>query len=146
MRKIRIYLPQYGQIKVYDADHLPIIPGVFDAPILEKCSKECLKALEQRVAATRAAEGKSRDEQREDLRKAADQARGYGLYRENDNDSSSDGYKAHEGTTTVAMNRSDAATLNPHSDSLFTNPANGLEYNKKEIYALAGGNDLQRKI
>src|SRR5260370_22250570 len=84
IRKIRIYLPQYGQVKVYDADHLPIIPGVFDAPILENCSTACLEALQQRVAATREAEGKSREEQRADLRATATKARGYEIFREGD--------------------------------------------------------------
>jgi hypothetical protein len=50
------------------------------------------------------------------------------------------------GSTTLVTNRSDAAPLNPHSDSLFQNPANGLEYNKKELYSLAGGTDIQRRL
>jgi len=50
------------------------------------------------------------------------------------------------GTTGTTIVHSDATSVNPSADSLFTNPATGVEYNKKEIYALAGGNDLQRGL
>ena len=144
MRKIEIHMPEYGQIRIYDADHLPHIPGLFDASTLEACSTECLAEIKRRVEETRRAKNMTREEQRESLRKAADQARGYKLYRENDRDSLALEEQP-EGTTTVATDRSDAA-LNPHSDSLFRNPATEREYTKKELYALAGGTDIQRKI
>ncbi len=88
----------------------------------------------------------TREEQREQLRQAADAARGYPLYRPGDSDSLDDSYEAPEGPTSVSTNRSDAAFVNPSADSLFRNPATEREYTNKELYALAGGTDLQRKI
>jgi hypothetical protein len=49
------------------------------------------------------------------------------------------------GAAAVA-HRSETIPINPSADSLFLNPATGLEYTKKELYALAGGTDVQRKI
>ncbi len=145
-RQFQIYMREYGAIKVFDADHLPRIPNLFDASVLEQCSTECLAEVERRVAETRRATNMTREEQREQLRQAADAARGYPLYRPGANDSLSDSFQPPEGATSVSTNRSDAAFVNPHSNSLFQNPATEREYTKKELYALAGGTDIERKL
>jgi len=160
-RKIEIFMPQFGQVKAYDADHLPIIPGLFDASVLENCSTECLAEISRRVEETRQAKSMSREDQREALRRAADTARGYKLFSEHDKTSldvdirRKDDGKGHnafeivgDGPKTLPtagpMDRS-ANVVNPYSDSLFTN-ANGVEYSKAEVYALAGGSELERKL
>ncbi len=163
-RKIEIFMREYGQVKAFNADHLPIIPGLFDASVLENCSTECLQEINRRVAETRQARSMTREEQRETLRKAADAARGYKLFREGDKTTTDveirrkDDGKGHNAFEIVAgeaprslptagpMDRSEAAFTNPHADSLFRNPATGVDYSRAEAYALAGGGELDRKL
>jgi hypothetical protein len=134
-------MPQFGQIKTYDADHLPRIPGLFDASTLEECSTVCLAEINRRVEETRRAKHMTREEQRTDLRQTADRARGYPLYRENDNDSLSDGYKVPEGTTAVATDRTVpmAESVKP----LFVDPRTGTYFTRTALREIAR-TDIQR--
>src|SRR5258708_16684984 len=162
-RKIEIYIREYGQIKAFDADRLPLIAGLFDASVLENCSTECLEEVNRRVTETRQMRNETPEEQRARVRKATDQARGYKLFSENDKTSldvdirrkdDGRGHNAFEivgegprtAPTAGTMDRSDAAFVNPHADSLFLNPATEAQYTKKELYALAGGSELDRKL
>ena len=138
-RRIEIFMPQFGQIRSYDLDRLPIIPGLFDATTLETCSDACVKEIERRVEETRRAKHITRDEQRADLRQTADRARGYSLYREGDNDSLSDGYRVPEGTATVATDRTVPESVKP----LFVDQRTGTYFTRTALKEMAR-TDTQR--
>jgi len=169
-RQFQMFCARHGKIKTFDADSLPraangvfdLSVGVFDGGTLETCSDACRAAIETAVVDTRKAQSETREQQRDRMRASADAARGYNVYRPEDKTTLDiqvryrDDSRGHNSFETVGegpqskptagpMDRS-ANLVNPAENSLFTNPASGFEYSRKEAYALAGGSDVERKI
>jgi len=168
-RQFQLFCVRHGKIKTFNGDALPLASngvfdldlGVFDGATLEQCSDACLAAIEAAVITTRRVQNETREQQRDRMRASADAARGYNVYRPEDKTTldiqvryRDDGKGSNvfeivgdsprSKPTAGPMDRS-AKVVNPHSDSLFTN-ASGVEYSKAEVYALAGGSELKRKL
>jgi hypothetical protein len=159
MRKIVII--QHGQRKAFDADRLPTDIGIFDAPVLENCSPECLERVNQLVTVARGVGSETREEQRARLQKTADAARGYRTYRDGDRTQLDITVKYKDDTrgtnsfeavgetpntrpsTGPTMDRGVPAPADANTRSLWVDPATGQYYSRS---ALRGLVDSNRKL
>lgn len=123
-----------------------------------------LEALDKEITTLRQQRNdEDRQQQNDRLRDVADENRGYKVFRPGDKDQLGGEIKYADDTkgtnkfefvgeaptqskpTTGKMDRS-APLANPSEDVLFTSPVTGMQYSKKEAYALAGGSEVDRRL